>query len=53
MNIDTSKMRRTWWEDAEGNVLELKADRMPTEKEMEQYRYYHSEFPCKLSHEFA
>lgn len=51
MKIDVSKMRHFWWEDENGNVLELEDNRMPTEKEKEQYRYYHSEFPCQLHHE--
>jgi hypothetical protein len=53
MKIDVSKMRCIWWEDERGNVLELEAHRVPTEKEKEKYRYYHSEFPCQLSHHIS
>ena len=50
MKIDVSKMKLFWWEDENGNVLELDEDRLPTESEMEIYKYYHREFPCILTH---
>lgn len=50
MKIDLNKMRHFWWEDEEGNVLELENNRLPTEEEKEKYCYYHSEFPCQLHH---
>ena len=53
MKIDTSKMKIFWWEDADGNVLELEDDRCLTEEEKEKYCYYHSEYPCRLSHEIS
>lgn len=53
MKIDLSKMKCYWWEDAEGNILELEGDRLPTEEEMEKYPCYHSEFPCQIHHEIA
>ena len=53
MKIDVSKMRRFWWEDEQGNVLQLENDRMPTEQEKEKYCFYHSEFPCELHHNIS
>lgn len=53
MKIDVSKMRHFWWEDEQGNVLQLENDRMPTEQEKEKYRFYHSEFPCQLHHNIS
>lgn len=50
MKIDITKMRITWWEDAEGNVLELEGRRAPTNEEKKKYCYYHSEFPCQIAH---
>lgn len=44
-------MKRVWWEDAQGNVFE--DDRLPIEEEKEKYPYYHTEFPCTLSHDMA
>ena len=53
MKIDLTKMRHFWWEDTEGNVLELENNRLPTEEEKEKYCYYHSEFPCQLHHNIS
>ena len=53
MKIDVSKMRPYWWEDEQGNVLQLENDRMPTEQEKEKYCFYHSEFPCELRHKIS
>ena len=53
MKIDVSKMKHFWWEDEQGNILDLEDGRMPTEKEKEKYRYYHSEFPCQLHHNIS
>lgn len=53
MKIDLSKMRLSWWEDERGNVLELEENRLPTEKEREKYCFYHSSFPCKITHEIS
>ena len=53
MKIDVSKMKHFWWEDAQGNILELEEGRLPTEEEREKYRYYHSEFPCQLHHNIS
>ena len=53
MKIDLNKMRHFWWEDAEGNILDLEPHRCPTEEEKEKYPYYHSEFPCQLHHNIS
>lgn len=53
MNIDKSKMRLTWWEDEQGNVLELEPYTLPTYEQKEKYKYYHSCFPCQLSHRIS
>ena len=53
MKINLNEMRHFWWEDAEGNILELEHGRLPTEEEKERYCYYHSEFPCRLFHEVS
>jgi hypothetical protein len=53
MKIDTTKMQHFWWEDAEGNVLELENDRCPTEEEKTKYPIYHSCFPCRISEEIS
>ena len=53
MKIDVSKMRHFWWEDEQGNVLQLENDRMPAEQEEEKYCFYHSEFPCELHHNIS
>ena len=42
-----------WFEDEQGNVLQLENDRMPTEQEKEKYCFYHSEFPCELHHNIS
>ena len=53
MKIDLTKLKHFWWEDAEGNVLELEDGRRPTEEEKEKYCYYHSEFPCQVHHRIS
>lgn len=42
MNIDISMMKKHWFEDAEGNVYE---------EANEKTEFYHSCFPCEISHE--
>ena len=53
MKINLSNMRICWWEDEQGNVLELEEDRLPTDEEKEKYSYYHFEFPCQLHHSIS
>lgn len=53
MKIDLTKLRHCWWEDENGNVLEDSPNVMPDEKQKEKYRYYHSEFPCQISHNIS
>ena len=53
MNIDLTKLRHFWWEDEQGNVLEESPNAVPNEKQKEKYRYYHSEFPCQISHQIC
>jgi hypothetical protein len=52
MKIDITKMKCFWWEDRDGNILELD-DRVLTDKEKERYCYYHSMFPCMIYHEIS
>ena len=35
MKINLNKMRHFWWEDAEGNVLDIDSKRVPTAEEKE------------------
>lgn len=53
MKIDLTRMRVSWWEDEEGNVLALEDDRLPTDEEKEKYPYYHFEFPCQIHHRIS
>lgn len=46
MNIDVSKMQVCWWEDENGNVLPEGCDR-----ETKGAKFYHSTFPCQITHE--
>lgn len=53
MKIDLTKMRFHWWEDEQGNILELDSDVVPTEEEHEKYPFYHSCFPCQIHHNIS
>lgn len=53
MNINIENMRHSWWEDEQGNVLDLEKYQSPTESEKEKYKFYHSCFPCQISHEIS
>jgi hypothetical protein len=50
MNIDLSNMRKCWWEDEQGNILDIDSKRVPTNEEIEEYPFYHSCFPCQIHH---
>ena len=34
MKIDLTNMRLCWWEDEQGNILELDSNRIPTKEEV-------------------
>ena len=53
MKIDLTKMRFHWWEDEQGNILEIDSDEVPTEEEREKYPFYHSCFPCQIHHNIS
>lgn len=53
MKIDLSKMKHFWWEDEQGNILDLPKYGSPSNEQKEQYCFYHSEFPCQISHEIS
>lgn len=53
MNIDLTKMRICWWEDEQGNILDIDPKRLPTKEEQEKYPLYHSCFPCQMHHNIS
>ena len=48
MNIDLSKMKRIWWEDIDGNVLDVPEDACLTDEQKEQYPFYNTCLPCQI-----
>lgn len=53
MNIDLSKMRHFWYEDAQGNVLDLEHPDDLTSEQIKRPVIYHSEFPCQFCHDIS